>query len=706
MDRRSVEHIKAFIKDRKSISWLVSVASRSVDSARAVCDRYDVVLEVLWEWRVFLFRAGPSDGEMSALLRRNRISGFHEYVIARWLGYFGRISFVPAAGSEAVERLKAKHPREIENAIVVADNAHRGLYNVLESGFVDCRRHRRGAGHRIDWQLDPTTGERFARVFSHWRWDPEKYKSGNADMKGPWELTRCQHFVPLGVAWWATGDRKYSKLYAKTITDFIDKNPPGVGVQWSCTMDVGLRAVGWLAGLSFFQNAPELNYFWWRRFLKSMVQHARFIVENLEYGTIDNQLKTSNHIVANLLGLYWISTVFRQLDAGCVWRGIAETGLEREIQLQILPDGGSFESSVPYHRLVVEMFLSAYALSLQYDCELSEAYKERLLAALRWIRVLRQPNGRLPQVGDADSGRAHIFTNYGNWDQEKMDHLLVAGAKVLNCPELADGIEEDAQAEGLFFDITAARAGNFANDLGVQVLPESGLAVLRGGPSYLLMTNSIVGTGGFGNHKHNDQLAIEWVLDGQPLLVDGGSYIYTRDPEMRNHFRGTANHNTVMIDDTEQNTLVPEHLFRLYQEGRCGFNQPVDSGQNVSITGWHDAYARLDDPVVHERDVSVNKTDGTVRVLDLLQGGEKHCARFHFLLYPEIAAVTEGGEVRLMQGETVKARIISREGGLVWRVEDAWYSPCYGKKVKAAAVVAEVTGVSRVVIDLVPGTNG
>ena len=59
-----------------------------------------------------------------------------------------------------------------------------------------------------------------------------------------------------------------------------------------------------------------------------------------------------------------------------------------------------------------------------------------------------------------------------------------------------------------------------------------------------------------------------------------------------------------------------------------------------------------------------------------------------------------------MQGETVKARIISREGGLVWRVEDAWYSPCYGKKVKAAAVVAEVTGVSRVVIDLVPGTNG
>lgn len=702
MDKGSIHQIKAFIKDRKSFSWLLWGASWSVNTARRASDIYDIVLEVLWEWRVFLLKRQPSDGELSTLLRRNQIGGFHEYVIAHWLGYFGRISFIPTSDSESAEHLKATFPKEIANAIMISDNSHKGLYSVLESGFIDCRRNQRGGGHRIDWQLDPTTGYRFARVFSHRRWVPDKFKRGNADMKGPWELTRCQHFAPLGVAWWATNDRKYSKLYAKTIMDFIDRNPPGIGVQWSCTMDVGLRVVGWLSGLSFFQSSPDLNYFWWRRFLKSMVQHARFIVANLEFGTIDNQIKTSNHIVANLLGLYWISIIFRGLDAGCVWRGIAETSLEREIQLQILPDGGSFESSVPYHRLVVEMFLSAYALSVQYDCPLSDAYRDRLLAALRWIRILRQPNGRLPQVGDADSGRAHIFTNYGNWDQENMDHLLVAGAKVLNCPELAEGIECVAKAEGLFFDVSAPAPYKLSVDQSISVLPDSGLAVLRSAKTYLLISNSIVGTGGFGNHKHNDQLAVEWVLGDQPVLVDGGSYIYTRDPEMRNHFRGTATHNTVMINDTEQNTLIPEHLFRLYQEGSCGFNDPVETNAAISIGGWHDAYARLDVPVVHTRDVSVKKSDGSVRITDQLDGGDEYHSRWHFLLHPGITALIVNGEVKLMQEDRQLARVVSQEGGPVWSIEDGWYSPCYGKRVATTAIVAEVTGVTRVVIDLIP----
>lgn len=704
MDKHSIQQIKAFVKERKSFSWLLWMASWSVNTARRTSDIYDFFLEVFWEWRVFLFSRAPSDGELSALLRRNQIGGFHEYVIANWLGYFGKTSFIPAADSECAENFRNAYPDEIANAKITADNALKGRYSVLESGFVDCRRGRRGGGHRIDWQLDPTTGGRFSLVFSHQRLVPGKYVNGNADIKGPWELTRCQHFAPLGIAWWATRDRRYSKLYAKTITDFIARNPVGNGVQWSCTMDVGLRAVGWLVGLSFFQNAPELNYFWWRRFSKSMVQHARFIVANLEFGTIGNQIKTSNHLVANLFGLYWISIVFRGLDAGCVWRGIAETGLEREIQVQILPDGGGFESSVPYHRLVVEMFLSAYALSLHYDCPLSDAYRERLIAALRWIRILRQQSGRLPQVGDADSGRAHIFTSYGNWDQEKMDHLLVAGAKVLNCPELAEGIEDAAKAEGLFFDVSAPISPELPMDQGASVLPDSGLAVLRGGPSYLLMSNSIVGTGGFGNHKHNDQLAIEWVVGEQPILVDGGSYIYTRDAEVRNHFRGTATHNTVMINDTEQNKLIPEHLFRLYQEGSCGFNDAEETDDSVSVSGWHDAYARLDPPVVHTRHISVNKSDGTVVIEDHLKGVGEHRSRWYFLLHPKISAVIDDDDVLLRQGDDLKAHVVSREGGLIWSIEDGWYSPCYGKRVATKALVAEAVGIDKAVINLVPET--
>ena len=40
---------------------------------------------------------------------------------------------------------------------------------------------------------------------------------------------------------------------------------------------------------------------------------------------------------------------------------------------------------------------------------------------------------------------------------------------------------------------------------------------------YLLVTNGIVGTAGFGNHKHNDLLGFEYHVDGVPVLVDPGS---------------------------------------------------------------------------------------------------------------------------------------------------------------------------------------
>ena len=52
---------------------------------------------------------------------------------------------------------------------------------------------------------------------------------------------------------------------------------------------------------------------------------------------------------------------------------------------------------------------------------------------------------------------------------------------------------------------------------------------MRAGAHYLLVTNGIVGTKGFGNHKHNDQLSFEFHPDGSPLIVDPGSYVYTSD---------------------------------------------------------------------------------------------------------------------------------------------------------------------------------
>src|SRR5262249_20093584 len=94
---------------------------------------------------------------------------------------------------------------------------------------------------------------------------------------------------------------------------------------------------------------------------------------------------------------------------------------------------------------------------------------------------------------------------------------------------------------------------------------DAGVFVARTADAYLLITNGRVGTNGFGNHKHNDLLAFEYHDGFQPLLVDPGSYVYTSNPDARNAFRSTRAHNTLRIDDVEQNDLKPEFLFRLFE---------------------------------------------------------------------------------------------------------------------------------------------
>ena len=42
----------------------------------------------------------------------------------------------------------------------------------------------------------------------------------------------------------------------------------------------------------------------------------------------------------------------------------------------------------------------------------------------------------------------------------------------------------------------------------------------------------------------------------KPFIIDGGSFCYTSDPEIRDEFRKTANHNTLWVKNLEQNEFT------------------------------------------------------------------------------------------------------------------------------------------------------
>jgi hypothetical protein len=670
------------------------VARRGVSLAQKVVRRVgrsrDLWNERQWERDRVAFGSSIPESELTALLRRMAGCTFSEYCEDQRHRTEPR-SFLPADRQGLITMLASAFAEEASSTIAAADAALQGRFQVLGSGIVDMRRGRLTPS-RLDWNRDPITGRSYPGGVSHWRAQvPGTFSAVGGDIKGPWEIGRCQHLPTLGQAYWLTGDERFARAYAATIDDFIAQNPVGFGVQWACAMDVSLRVVSWILALDFFAGSSALTGRWWATFLRSLVEHGRFIAANLEFGTLDGRIATSNHYLADVFGLYWLATTFPELDANVVWRGLSEHALEREARVQLQDDGTSFESSVPYHRLVTEMLLSAYALSVKYQRPFSNEYAGRLANALAFVRIIRQPDGRVPQVGDADNGRAHILSAYGTWSQESMDHLLVAGARVFEWPELDAGVARGAAIERGFWDVTAPPLDRRpAIDSSLTLFRDFGLGIARQPGTTALMTNGRVGTHGFGNHKHCDQLAVEIVIGGQPVFVDGGSYVYTSDPAARNQFRGTATHNTVMVGGAEQHEFRADWLFRMFQTGAATIDAGV-AGDGVWLEGAHTGYARLQPPVVHRRRLHVDPR-GAVVIEDVLEGAASQACRWQFLVHPAVSVERDGHMITLAW-DGAGAHLIIPDP-LAPSIAEGWYSPAYGVRVATKSIVCTATGVS------------
>ena len=57
-----------------------------------------------------------------------------------------------------------------------------------------------------------------------------------------------------------------------------------------------------------------------------------------------------------------MGVLFRDTPDGARWLETGERILTREIEAQIYPDGVDHEASTPYHRLVLELFLTGFLL--------------------------------------------------------------------------------------------------------------------------------------------------------------------------------------------------------------------------------------------------------------------------------------------------------------------------------------------------------
>src|SRR5213593_4324355 len=191
----------------------------------------------------------------------------------------GRLPVADLPRGYAASFFAERHAERRERILARADGVCAHRFDLLGSGPTDL-------GARLPWHADFKAG----RV-----WDPrahfEDLRLGleegfgkGADVKVPWELSRFQHLPLLGQALWLTGDRRYYEEFRAQVLDWIGENRPGRGVNWTCTMDVAIRAVNWVWAYAFFRPEILADRPFASAFLRSLFMHGRFIAANLENG--------------------------------------------------------------------------------------------------------------------------------------------------------------------------------------------------------------------------------------------------------------------------------------------------------------------------------------------------------------------------------------------------------------------------------------
>ena len=62
-------------------------------------------------------------------------------------------------------------------------------------------------------------------------------------------------------------------------------------------------------------------------------------------------------------------------------------------------------------------------------------------------------------------------------------------------------------------------------------------------------------------HAHADALSFEYAAAGVTWIIDPGTYTYTKDPALRDHFRSSSAHNTVSVEEAESESQTNGAVF-------------------------------------------------------------------------------------------------------------------------------------------------
>jgi hypothetical protein len=533
------------------------------------------------------------------------------------------------------------------------------------------------------WFLDPVTGKTWPGADTY-SFDVEyRHNPDFGDVKYVWEANRLQFLQP--VAMLAPADPRLARFAIDSVLAWMEANPPFTGVNWNSGIELALRLVSLaivVAGAGDALTPEERG-----RFAQFVAAHASWLEKFPSLYSSAN-----NHRVAEGLGLTIAALLMPDAPPSGHYLEEGVAILRASATDQFHDDGIGVEQSPTYAAFTLEM-LCVGALVLR-DTPVAFAADDlaKLGNAAFALHAMLDADGFAPRIGDDDEGR-------------------VVGAAMIEEPRYVASIVSLAAAIAGRNDLSVAAHDESLRDGFVETRPAAAAAAARGiahfsSGGYTVVRDTVgstdfavtfdhgpLGFGGIAAHGHADALSIWLDVDGRPVIVDAGTYLYHAGGAWRDFFRSTAAHNTLEVAGFSQSITAGAFNWRHKARASC---TRIVQGTEWEIEARHDGY-RGRSGVDHVR--TVKQTETGFRIEDRLVGGNAILpVAIRFLAHPDLSVAADGPVFAVENGAR---RLVSIEGpqemnGLIVRgqgdnVGPGWYSPSFGKRVATACIVFEGT---------------
>jgi hypothetical protein len=467
-------------------------------------------------------------------------------------------------------------------------------------------------------------------------------------------LHKFYYATGLGMAYAETGDERYAAKWVELTSSWIETTP----LDFLPSDVTGRRIRNWIYAHYYFVTTgrpaavtPEF----YQRFLASLEQQASYLRDHLS--------PHRNHRTLELCALFWTAAVFPEFRAAAEWLAFARQELMYNLETDLLADGVQCELSLDYHHIVLRNYVSVCRLARMNQIPLPAEMDARIQRALEFSVHAHTPTGELPAFSDGDRG--------------DFRYLLRQGYELYGTPELLY-----AASEGLGGKPPVRRSAVFESSGYVTVRSGWGERAPFKDEHHLIFD---CGPLGAGNHGHFDLLSFELAAYGRSLIVDPGRYTYHEGDAVNQRvlFRGTAAHNTILVDGLNQTRY--EHYKGRHRVRGPEPDRELRAFQSREEFDFIHALARSHEyPAVHERRIWFMRSQYWV-ICDHLRAEEPHDYDLLFHLSHEahgkVTPTREGSTLRIDSPGLSLAQAISP--GVALAIDEGFVSPRYGIKLNA-----------------------